>query len=199
MFSGIVEALGKIRQTKPLKRGVRLSIESELSFDDVKIGDSIAVNGICLTVVELNTRDFAVDVSAETLSCTCGLNQDDQVNLEKALRFSDRLGGHLVTGHVDGVGKIITLDPVGESKLLRIDGSVQLSKFIAAKGSVTVNGVSLTVNRVSGSIFEINLIPHTLSVTNLQYLKAGDSVNLEVDIIARYVARILSQETQNES
>jgi riboflavin synthase len=162
-------------------------------MDDVQLGDSIAVNGVCLTVVKIDGSDFTVDVSRETLSCTTGLELlGGHVNLEKALRLSDRLGGHLVSGHVDGVGQVIAFNDIGESWRLVVRAPQQLAKYIAVKGSITINGVSLTVNQVSGAEFEVNLIPHTLDVTMLNELKVGTKVNLEIDLIARYVERMLS-------
>ena len=193
MFSGIVAAAGKISKIRPLERGARLSIHAvRLGLDDVAIGDSICVSGVCLTVVAKTTSSFEVDVSAETLHCTAGLDQPGEVNLEKALRLSDRLGGHLVSGHVDGVGEVVAFEPVGESHRLEVRAPAELAKYIARKGSVTVQGVSLTVNSVNGPEFEINLIPHTLQVTTLKNLKPGSQVNLEVDLIARYIERLLA-------
>jgi len=193
MFSGIVAAAGKINRIKPLERGARLTIHAvRLGLDDVGIGDSICVNGVCLTVVAKTTASFDVDVSAETLHCTAGLDQPGEVNLEKALRLSDRLGGHLVSGHVDGVGEVVVFEPVGESHRLVVRAPAELAKYIARKGSVTVQGVSLTVNTVNGPEFEINLIPHTIQVTTLKHLKPGSRVNLEVDLLARYIEKLLS-------
>lgn len=193
MFSGIVAAAGKINKVQPLERGARLTIHAvRLGLDDVAIGDSISVNGVCLTVIAKTTSSFDVDVSAETLHCTAGLDQPGEVNLEKALRLSDRLGGHLVSGHVDGVGEVVAFEPVGESHRLVVRAPPELAKYIARKGSITVQGVSLTVNAVVGPQFEINLIPHTVQVTTLKYLKPGSRVNLEVDLMARYIERMLS-------
>jgi len=193
MFSGIVAAVGRISKVQPLERGVRLSIHAvRLGLDDVAIGDSICVSGVCLTVIGKTTTSFDADVSAETLHCTAGLEGPGEVNLEKSLRLADRLGGHLVSGHVDGVGEVLKFEPVGESHLLRVRAPAELAKYIARKGSVAVQGVSLTVNTVSGPDFDINLIPHTISVTTLRNLKPGSRVNLEVDLIARYVERMLS-------
>ena len=193
MFSGIVAVPGKISKVKPLERGVRLTIHAvRLGLDDVAIGDSICVNGVCLTVIAKSTSSFEVDVSAETLHCSAGLDQPGEVNLEKALRLSDRLGGHLVSGHVDGVGEVVAFEPVGESHRLVVRAPAELARYIARKGSITVQGVSLTVNTVNGPEFEINLIPHTLQVTTLRHLKPGSRVNLEVDLLARYIERLLS-------
>jgi riboflavin synthase len=194
MFTGIIEAVGEIKQIKPQENGLHLSISpGPLDLSDVLIGDSIAVNGVCLTVTTLLEDLFTVDVSQETLRCTHGLDQPGKpVNLEKAMRLSDRLGGHLVSGHVDATGEVVKFEAVGESHLLIISAPQCLLRFIAHKGSITVNGVSLTVNRIEGDEFSMNLIPHTLSATTLHELKPGASVNLEVDMLARYVAKLLN-------
>jgi len=198
MFSGIIAAVGRISALTPRNDGtptVRLTVEAgELPLDDVALGDSIACNGVCLTVVASEAQRFYVDVSPETLSCTVGLDQVGPINLEKALRLADRLGGHLVSGHVDGVGRVLRFDPVGDNRLLEIEAPQALARYIARKGSITVNGVSLTTNSVSGASFSINLIPHTLAATTLGRLQAGDGVNLEIDLIARYVERMLNPE-----
>ncbi len=195
MFSGIVAAVGSITQIFPNERGVRLTVRAPaLDLSDVALGDSIAVSGVCLTVVAKDSDSFSADVSRETLDCTVGLDAPGEVNLEKALRLADRLGGHLVTGHVDGVGEVERILPLGESHELVIRAPTPLAKYIARKGSITVNGVSLTVNRVEGAEFSINLIPHTLAVTTLKHLAAGSQVNLEVDLIARYVERMMTAE-----
>ncbi len=192
MFTGIVEATGSIARIASVEKGARLAIYApRLDLSDVKIGDSISVDGVCLTAVGLEDDGFAVDVSQETMDRTAGFRQGAEVNLEKALRLSDRLGGHLVSGHVDGCGEVLRFEPVGESWLLEICCESGLEKYIARKGSITVNGVSLTVNRVDGGVFAINLIPHTLQVTNLKALAAGALVNLEVDLIARYLERLI--------
>ncbi|HEY5070071.1 MAG TPA: riboflavin synthase, partial [Candidatus Acidoferrum sp.] len=168
---------------------------SALDLSDVQTGDSIAVNGICLTVVEHGAGSFAVDVSRETLNCTEGLDAiGAPVNLEKALRLADRLGGHMVSGHVDGVGEVIEFSNLGESWKLVISPPQTLAKYIAIKGSITINGVSLTINQVSGGEFSVNLIPHTLVMTNLKNLRAGSRINLEVDLIARYVERMMQRD-----
>ncbi|KWR78696.1 riboflavin synthase [Cupriavidus sp. IDO] len=201
MFTGIVAAVGRIETVTPLgagaDAGVRLRIASgELDLSDVIIGDSIAIQGACMTVVALAADGFDVEVSRESLDKTVGLERAGRVNLEKALRLADRLGGHLVSGHVDGLGEVVHFAPVGESHELRIRAPRELGRYLAYKGSVVVNGVSLTVNRVSdeadGCVFSINLIPHTVEVTTLQELKPGARVNLEIDLIARYVERMLS-------
>jgi riboflavin synthase len=203
MFTGIVAAVGRIEAVTPLgsatdaDTGVRLTVASGgLDLADVALGDSISIQGACMTVIEKSAGSFAVDVSRESLSKTAGLSEPGDVNLEKALRAHDRLGGHLVSGHVDGLGEVTHFAPVGESHELRILASRDIGKYLAYKGSVTVNGVSLTVNTVNdrpdGCEFSINLIPHTVEVTTLRHLKAGAKVNLEIDLIARYVERILS-------
>lgn len=200
MFSGIIAAVGHITQLAPRNDGtptVRLTVDAGgLGLDDVGLGDSIACNGVCLTVVDRQGNNFCVDVSPETLSCTIGLDAPGPINLEKALRLADRLGGHLVSGHVDGVGEVIRFDPVGDNRLLEIRAPEALSRYIARKGSITVNGVSLTTNTVSGACFSINLIPHTLEATTLGGLKVGGRVNLEIDLIARYVERMLNPEAE---
>jgi riboflavin synthase len=197
MFTGIVQAEGRIEKVTPHEGDVRLTIASgALEMADVSQGDSIAVNGVCLTVVEYDAQSFQVHVSAETLRCTEGLGAPGDVNLEKALRLADRLGGHLVSGHVDGVGEVTQFDAVGECMLLAIRAPHALSRYISVKGSITVNGVSLTVNTVDRDDFTINLIPHTLEVTTLKSLRAGSKVNLEVDLIARYVDRMQEWEKQ---
>ena len=196
MFSGIIADVGTIERAEDRQGGLRLTVATQqLGMDDVQLGDSIAVNGVCLTVVELSGNNFVVDVSRETLDCTIGLEGEGaHVNLEKALRLSDRLGGHLVSGHVDGVGEVVSFDDIGESWRLVVRAPQALAKYIAMKGSITINGVSLTVNRVDGTEFEVNLIPHTLEVTTLSELKSGTRVNLEIDLIARYVERMQSVE-----
>jgi riboflavin synthase len=197
MFSGIVQAVGRIVRVAPRGDGARIALDAAtLDLADVSVGDSIAVAGCCLTVVEISARALAFDVSAETLARTAGLDRAGQVNLEKSLRLSDRLGGHLVSGHIDGVGTVARVDRLGGeegSRAVAIDAPEDLARFIAGKGSIAVDGVSLTVNAVTGRSFAVNLIPHTLSVTTLGELAAGARVNLEIDLVARYVARLLEQ------
>ena len=198
MFSGIVAATGRILSVSPLEDGVRLTVDvGALDLDDVQLGDSIANSGVCLTVVALDGNTVQFDVSRETLNCTVGLDAPAEVNLEKALRLADRLGGHLVTGHVDGIGEVVKFAPVGESHELVIRAPAALAGYIAKKGSVTIDGVSLTVNWVDGREFSINLIPHTVQVTTLKRLAAGSSVNLEIDLIARYMERMLAWRDEN--
>jgi len=201
MFTGIVAAIGKITSLTPLgsqtDAGVRLNVDAGgLLMTDVALGDSIALNGACMTVVAKTDSGFTVDVSRESLNCTAGLDQLGEVNLEKALTLAERLGGHLVSGHVDGLGVVQKFEAVGESWELVINAPTTLAKYLAHKGSIVVNGVSLTVNRVSdtatGCEFSINLIPHTIAVTTLKHLNVGSKVNLEIDLIARYVERMLS-------
>ena len=191
VFTGIIQSIGTIQTYEARDADARLVVHGGgLDFADVALGDSIAVDGVCLTAVALTADSFTVDVSGETLRCTSGFLVGAEVNLEKALRLSDRLGGHLVSGHVDGVGRVARFEPIGESHLLEIDAPTTLARYIIHKGSITVNGVSLTVNKVEGNRFTLNLIPHTLQMTTLKYLATGSSVNLEVDMIARYVERL---------
>ncbi|HZV54595.1 MAG TPA: riboflavin synthase [Rhodocyclaceae bacterium] len=197
MFTGIVAATGRITHLQTLEKGLRLTVEApDLDLSDVAVGDSIAHGGVCLTVIEKSGNSYKIDVSRETLDCTIGLDVPGEVNLEKAMLLTDRLGGHLVSGHVDGVGEIVRFDRIGESHELVIRAPKELAKYIARKGSITVNGVSLTTNRVDGAEFSINLIPHTVEVTTLKHCRAGGRVNLEVDLIARYVERMLNPDAQ---
>jgi riboflavin synthase len=198
MFTGIIQAVGHISHLIEGASGdARVTIAANgLDLGDAQLGDSIACNGVCLTVVEKTAASFGVDVSGETFSCTIGFAPGDRVNLEKAMRLSDRLGGHLVSGHVDGVGEVIHFAPVSEqsdgSWRLDIRAPGSMGRYLAHKGSVAVNGVSLTVNSVRGNDFSINLIPHTLEQTMLKELKAGSRVNLEADMLARYADRLLN-------
>jgi riboflavin synthase len=202
MFTGIIQAIGQIEQVTPLAKtssqDVKLSIAAAgLDMSDVQVGDSIAVNGICLTAVSVTKSHFEVDVSTETLSCTVGLDSLRSVNLEKALRLSDRLGGHMVSGHVDGIGQIVRFEAVGDCMLLAVRTPGALSRFIAVKGSIAIDGVSLTVNTIEKDTFSVNLIPHTLAMSTLNSLGVGSRVNLEVDLIARYVERMADWDSEN--
>ena len=204
MFTGIIQAVGKVREPEKLGNGVRLTIHApDLGLEDVKVGDSIAVNGACMTVIEKTNTDFKVDVSAESLSKTTGLNTFGEVSLEKAMRLGDRVDGHLVSGHVDGVGLVESMEPVAESWRLVIRAPRMLSPYLAYKGSITVNGVSLTINKVEDTAMDtlvtINLIPHTVQVTTLKNLRAQSEVNLEIDTIARYVERMVSLQNDEDS
>jgi riboflavin synthase len=195
VFTGIVTAVGKIARLDPASGGLRAVVDAPgLGLEDVAIGDSIAVNGICLTVVARGASRFEVDVSPETLACTAGLEASAEVNLEKALRLSDPLGGHLVSGHVDGVGEVARIEAAGDNRVVFVRAPAQLGRYIARKGSITVDGVSLTVNSIEGSEFGVNLIPHTLAATNFGKLRAGSRVNLEVDLVARYLERLSGRE-----
>ena len=202
MFTGIITAVGKIKSATPLGDGLQLEIEVPVNYlDDVALGDSIAIQGACMTATKIEGNTFSLDISRESLNKTVGLDTVGPVNLEKAMRLNDRLGGHLVSGHVDGMGKVAHFAAVAQdaygSWLLRIEAPKELAAFLAYKGSIVVNGVSLTVNKTedltNACIVDINIIPHTLQSTTLGNLKQGDPVNLEVDLIARYVARMMSQ------
>ncbi len=198
MFTGIIEAVGKIETILGSDNDLHVTIHTDqLGLDDVDVGDSIAVNGVCLTVTSLDGQRFTTDISKETLRVTTGLNYPGLVNLEKALRANDRLGGHLVSGHVDGIGVVKTFEPVNDCWLLEIEAPHAISKYIARKGSICVNGVSLTTNTIEKDLFSINLIPHTVEKTTLGLLKTGSQVNLEIDLIARYVERM--QQWEKES
>jgi riboflavin synthase len=203
MFTGIITGVGRIVAVHDLGRsldhGKRLTVQApDRYLDDVGLGDSIALNGACMTVTQLDLpqHQFCIDISAESLARTSGLDRPGDINLEKALRANDRLGGHIVSGHVDGLGQVSHFAPLGESWELRIQAPADLARYLAYKGSVTVNGVSLTVNRVQdnalGCEISINLIPHTVTHTALHTLQAGARVNLEIDTVARYVERMLS-------
>ena len=195
MFTGIVQAVGRIANVAKQGDGLRIAVDAGVrDIADVAVGDSVCVSGCCLTVVAIHGASLEFDVSAETLRCTTGLDGTGDVNLELALRLGDRLGGHMTSGHVDGVGRVtrfaaIAGDAYG-SWFLEIEAPAELARFIAAKGSIAVDGVSLTVNEVAGARFAVNLIPHTLAVTTLKRLASGAAVNLEIDIVARYVARL---------
>jgi riboflavin synthase len=197
MFTGIVATVGRIEKITALGDGVRLTISAgALGLDDVSLGDSIAIQGACMTAIAIRkeANEFDVDVSKESLTKTMGLSQVGEVNLEKALALGDRLGGHLVSGHVDGVGKVVVFKEIAESWKLDVLVPKSLAKYFAYKGSATINGVSLTTNSVvdtsEGAVISINLIPHTIQVTTLRHLKEGDAVNVEIDLIARYLERM---------
>lgn len=201
MFTGIIQAMGTVREHEVLGDGARLTIEAPtLGLDSVAVGDSIAVNGACMTVVAIEDNCFKIEVSAESLSKTDGLNKLGEVNLEKALRVGDRLDGHIVSGHVDGVGTVMVMEPKAESWHLVVRTPKSLSRYLAYKGSITINGVSLTINEVidveDGTDVSINLIPHTVEVTTLKHLKPQSRVNVEIDTIARYVERMLAVQNQ---
>jgi riboflavin synthase len=205
MFTGIITAVGQIKSAQAKGDGLYLVVEVPSGYlDDVALGDSIAIQGACMTATELTSNTFALDISRESLNKTMGLDKVGPVNLEKALRLNDRLGGHLVSGHVDGVGKVAYFAAVAQdaygSWLLQIEAPKDLAQFLAYKGSIVVNGVSLTVNKTQDSkdacLVDINIIPHTLENTTLGTLKQGDAVNLEVDLIARYVARMMEVHPQ---
>jgi len=200
MFTGIVQAVGRIATAQAMSDGLKLTLDAgTLDLSDLGVGDSVAVSGCCLTVVSVDQTKLAFDVSAETLRCTARLDRPGPVNLEKAMRLSDRLGGHLVAGHVDGVGIVTRFERAasdGENVELEVEAPAELAHFIASKGSIAVDGVSLTINGVAGRRFSVNLIPHTLAVTTLGSLATGARVNLEVDMIARYVARLQASNDQ---
>jgi len=193
MFTGIIQAKGSIQEVHSSDDGVILKINSNtLDLSDSKIGDSIAVNGVCLTVTQMSNEWFTADVSNETINCTTfsDLSQGDSVNLEKSLRLNQGIDGHLVSGHVDGVGKVQSINKDGDSTRIKILVEIDLIKYIAKKGSICINGVSLTVNSVEGNIFDVNIVPHTFSVTTLGDLSIESNVNLEIDLIARYVEKL---------
>jgi riboflavin synthase len=193
VFTGIIQAVGRVTEVKPAGRSAQIAIDAgTLDLSDVSIGDSIACSGVCLTVVRLLPGGFAVDVSHETLNVAAGLMPGTAINLEKALRLADRLGGHLLSGHVDGRGEVTLVRPLDGNREVTVRFPPELRRYVARKGSIAVNGVSLTVNSVTDDAFCANLIPHTLAVTNLSKVKQGDEVNLEVDLVARYVETMLS-------
>ncbi|MBT68442.1 MAG: riboflavin synthase [Thiotrichales bacterium] len=193
MFTGIIQAIGSIQEIHSSDDGVILKINSNtLDLSDSKIGDSIAVNGVCLTVTQVSEKLFTADVSNETIYCSTfsDLSQGVSVNLEKSLRFNQGIDGHLVSGHVDGVGKVQSINQDGDSTRIKILVESDIVKYIAKKGSICINGVSLTVNSVEDNVFDVNIVPHTFSVTTLRDLSIDSNVNLEIDLIARYVERL---------
>ena len=193
MFTGIIQAIGSIQEVHSSDNGVVLKINSNnLDISDSKIGDSIAVNGVCLTATQVSDNSFTADVSNETINCTTlsDLLIGDSVNLEKSLRINQGIDGHLVSGHVDGIGKVQSINKDGDSSRIKILVEDDIIKYIAKKGSICINGVSLTVNSVEDNIFDVNIVPHTFSVTTLRDLSVGSNVNLEIDLIARYVERL---------
>jgi riboflavin synthase len=195
MFTGIISAVGKIVQLEERQGDKRLNINTgNLGLDDVRLGDSIACNGVCLTAVEITEQGFIADVSVETLSLTTVGNWDmgSPINLEKAMQASDRFGGHIVSGHVDGIGEVISLHEDARSWRFRMRAPAELARYIAHKGSITVDGISLTVNHVDGAEFELNIVPHTMVNTIMRHYQQGTKVNLEVDLIARYLERLSS-------
>ncbi|WP_342316986.1 riboflavin synthase [Lysobacter sp. FW306-1B-D06B] len=200
MFTGIIEGVGRLAATEHRGGDVRLSVEvGTLPFDAVQLGESIAVNGVCLTVIEFDARGFAADASNETLALTTlgALAVGDAVNLERAMRPTDRLGGHLVSGHVDGVGRVERIEPDARAQRWRFTAPAPLLRYIAKKGSICVDGVSLTVNEADDTGFEVALIPHTVAHTRFAHTNVGDAVNLEIDLVARYVERLLADRAVN--
>ena len=197
MFTGIIQAVGRVAAVKSAGQSAVLTIEAGgLDMSDVAVGNSIACNGVCLTVTALVPGGFAVDLSQETLRVTAGFGAGNAINLEKSLRLADRLGGHLVSGHVDATGAVRAVKTVEGNREMTIAFAHDLACYFARKGSVTVNGVSLTINALDGDSFTVNLIPHTLAATNLGELKKDSLVNLEVDLVARYVERMLDKDAQ---
>lgn len=202
MFTGIIQAVGRIERIEPKGGDWRVTIDTgELDLSDVAIGDSIATAGVCLTAIELGPRHFVADVSGETLSVTTfgERKAGDRVNLEKALRLSDRLGGHLVSGHVDGIGQVKAVTPEARSTRFQIEAPLALARYIAAKGSITIEGISLTVNRVDGCLFDVNIVPHTQEKTTVGDWRVGTRLNLEVDLVARYLERLLTGPQEGSS
>lgn len=194
MFTGIIQSIGTLVELQPKGGDMALIVNTgKLDMSDVALGDSIAVNGVCLTAVAMTDSSFTADVSRETLSLTSlgNLSTGSEVNLEKALTLQSRLGGHLVSGHVDGLGEVVARHNDGRSERFRIRAPDDLAKYIAAKGSITIDGVSLTVNKVDGSYFEINIVPHTIQETIISHYQPGTQINLEVDVIARYLERLV--------
>jgi len=200
MFTGIIQAQGNIQEIRISDKGAIFVLNANsLDLSDISIGDSIAVNGVCLTVIQLDNNSFSAEVSQETLNCSTfsQLEKGQSINLEKSLRLDQGINGHLVSGHVDGVGEVVSFYKEGESTRLKIKVKNDLSKYIAKKGSICINGVSLTVNSIEADIFDVNIVPHTLSVTTLGELIENSSVNIEIDIIARHVEQLISHKTSS--
>ena len=199
MFTGLVEGTGIVERLLTSGVGARLTVNAPFLTGGAQLGDSISVNGACLTVVEMRGSMFTFDVSLETLSSTTlgGLARGERGNLERALRLTDRLGGHLVTGHVDGKGRLVKREPSGSSVVLSIEVGAGLIPYLVAKGSVALDGISLTVNRCRGKVFELNIIPHTFEKTTLNQKKVGDELNIETDLIGKYVARLLAARSES--
>ena len=198
MFAGIIQAQGNIKEIRSSNKGAVFVLNSDsLDLSDVSIGDSIAVNGVCLTVTQLDDNSFSADISQETLNCTTfsQLKKGQNINLEKSLRIDQGIDGHLVSGHVDGVGKVASITIEGESTRMKIKVDDNLVKYIAKKSSICINGVSMTVNEIDGNVFSVNIIPHTFSVTTLDELKVNSQVNIEIDIIARHIEQLLNHKT----
>ncbi len=193
MFTGIIEEVGKLKSMKATSGGLNIEVEAEKILDDAKLGDSIAINGICLTITDLKNNSFTFDVSQETINRTNikDLKVGDFVNLERALRPIDRIGGHIVQGHVDTIGKISGIIPKGEHYEFKINYPSEYRKYIIEKGSIAVDGISLTINEINADTISLNIIPHTIQNTNLQFRKVGDKVNIEFDIIGKYVLNIM--------
>ena len=200
MFTGLIEDIGTVRELRSCGSSVQLQVATRLPAEEIKLGDSIAVNGICLTVVQYGSGFFVADVSPETLNCSnlSNVTPGSEVNLERALQLSGRLGGHLVSGHVDGIGRVIERHDDARSVRFTIEAPAELARYIAMKGSITVDGTSLTVNQVNGAQFELNIVPHTMQETIMGSYQAGTQVNLEVDLIARYLERLMLGEKAAE-
>ncbi|WP_022855703.1 riboflavin synthase [Thermodesulfobacterium thermophilum] len=194
MFTGLIEGEGRITSLLPEKGGLTIEIQPSFALEDTKIGDSIAVNGVCLTAIEVKPKTFKAHISPETLNRTTFKykKQGDWVNLERALKVGDRLGGHLVSGHIDGIGKVLNINPLGDFYQILIEIPEALAVYLVEKGSIAVDGISLTINKVKENSFELMIIPHTYQVTTLKYLKPGDLVNIEIDMIAKMVHKWLS-------